>query len=423
MTTLKTADRTAANGTPTHYKARHCLLCGSPDLFLALPLAHSAVGNDYFPTAQPQQEFAQNLHICRACGNAQIEDVVRPDILFRSYTYSTSSSLGLVEHFRAYAGEVAAAAGVEPGALVVDIGSNDGSLLKAFKALGHRVVGVDPAVEIARRATSEGVPTVPEFFTREVAASVKAAHGPAAVVTANNVFAHSDKLPDMADGIRDLLRPDGVFSFEVVYLLDILQGMLFDTVYHEHLFHHSVRSLDGFFRRHGLELIDVRRIPSKGGSIRGTVQPAGGPRPVSPAVGRMLDWERLTALHEPETWRAYARRIEDTADRFGAILDRARAAGKRVAGYGAAPAVTTLINHFRLAGRLDFLVDDNPVKQNTFSPGHHIPVYPSSALYEKGADVVAVLAWTYAQPIMARHQALAEKGGKFAIPLPLVQVV
>ncbi|HEX4610744.1 MAG TPA: hypothetical protein VH092_21320, partial [Urbifossiella sp.] len=146
MTVLKTREQSLANGAPTHYKARRCLLCGSPDLALALPLAHSAIGNDYLPTAQPQQEFAQSLHMCRACGNAQIEDVVRPDILFRSYTYSTSSSLGLVDHFRAYAGEVAAAAGAEPGSLAVDIGSNDGSLLKAFKALGCRVVGVDPAV-------------------------------------------------------------------------------------------------------------------------------------------------------------------------------------------------------------------------------------------------------------------------------------
>ncbi|HEX4609500.1 MAG TPA: methyltransferase C-terminal domain-containing protein, partial [Urbifossiella sp.] len=182
------------------------------------------------------------------------------------------------------------------------------------------------------------------------------------------------------------------------------------------------RSLDGFFRRHGLELVDVRRIPSKGGSVRGTVQRAGGPRAVSPAVGRLLEWEKIVGLHDPETWRNYARRIEDAGDRFGAVLDRARAAGKRVVGYGAAPAVTTLINQFGLAGRLEFLVDDNPVKQNTFSPGHHLPVYPSAALYEKGADVVAVLAWTYADPIMRRHQAFAEKGGTFVVPLPALRV-
>lgn len=424
MTTLTaTREPVHTNGKPTHYKARRCLLCRSPELSLALPLAHSAVGNDYFPVARPQQEFAQSLHLCRACGNVQIEDVVDPDILFRSYTYSTTSSLGLVKHFQTYAGEVAAASGAEPGSLVVDIGSNDGSLLKAFQAIGYRAVGVDPAVEIARRATAEGVETLPDYFTPAVAARIKEAHGPAAVVTANNVFAHSDKLPEMADGIRDLLRPDGVFTFEVSYLLDIVQKMLFDTVYHEHLCYHSVRSLQAFFARHGLELVDVRRIPTKAGSLRGTVQKAGGPRPVSAEIGRLLEWEQLTGLHEAATWRAYTARIAAAGEAFAEVLDRAKAAGKVVAGYGASPTVTTLINQFGLAGRLDFLVDDNPTKQNTFSPGHHLPVYPSDALYTKKADVVAVLAWNYAAPITARHKAFADAGGRFVVPLPTVQVI
>jgi hypothetical protein len=159
-------------------------------------------------------------------------------------------------------------------------------------------------------------------------------------------------------------------------------------------------------------------VPTKGGSLRGTVQPAGGPRPVSPVVEEMIGWEGLTRLHEPETFAAYGRRIRAARDQFVGLLDRARAAGKVVAGYGASPTVTTLINQFGLAGRLDFLVDDNPVKQNTFSPGHHIPVYPSDAIYERKADVVAVLAWNYAGPITQKHAAFAAAGGRFVIPLP-----
>lgn len=422
VTALKTREQAAANGAPTHYKARHCLLCRSSNLTLALPLAHSAIGNDYLPTPQPQQEFAQSLHLCRECGNVQIEDVVNPDILFRSYTYSTTHSLGLVKHFQTYAGEVAKASGAEPGSLVIDIGSNDGSLLKAFKEIGYRVLGIDPAVEIARRATAEGVETLPDYFTLKLAEKIRGSHGQAAVITANNVFAHSDKLPEMADGIRELLRPDGVFTFEVSYLLDIVQKMLFDTVYHEHLCYHSVRSLDLFFARHGLQLIDVQRIPTKGGSLRGTVQRAGGPRPTSPGIAQLIEWEEITGLHATEAWRDYARRIDTARDRFVDVLDRARARGKVVAGYGASPTVTTLLNHFGLSGRIDFLVDDNAVKQNTFSPGQHIPVYPSDAIYQKGADVVAVLAWNYATPIMARHQAFAARGGRFVIPLPMLQV-
>ena len=195
--------------------------------------------------------------------------MVNPDLLFRQYTYSTTSSLGLVEHFRKYAAE-SWRMWLAPGSLVVDVGSNDGSLLKAFRELGFRVVGVDPAIEIAARASAEGVPTIPEYFTPSRPPG-SATFGPAALVTANNVFAHSDKLPAMADAVGELLAPDGFFTFEVSYLLDIVQKMLFDTVYHEHLCYHSVRSLAAFFPRHGLQLIDVQRIPTKGGSLRGTV--------------------------------------------------------------------------------------------------------------------------------------------------------
>ncbi len=412
-----------ASAKPTHYKATRCLLCGSGELELALPLTRSAIGNDYLPDRRPQERFALNLHLCGACGNVQIEDVVNPDILFRQYTYSTTSSLGLVEHFRKSAAEIAAHVSLPPRSLVVDVGSNDGSLLKAFRDLDCRVVGVDPAERLAARATAEGVPTIPDYFAPQVAARIRDEHGPATLVTANNVFAHSDALPEMADAVRHLLAPDGLFTFEVSYLLDIVQRMLFDTVYHEHLCYHSVRSLRAFFERHGLQLIEAVRIPTKGGSLRGAVQLAGGPRPVSPEVGRLLEWETLTRLHSPDTFRSFARRIEHAKEQFLALLDGCRAAGKIVAGYGASPTVTTLIDQFDLTGRLDFLVDDNAVKQNTFSPGHHIPVYNSDAIYEREVDAVAVLAWQYAAPIMAKHRRFSEAGGRFLVPLPQLQVV
>jgi len=416
-------DTESAPTRATHYKPHHCLLCDSGELSLALPLARSAIGNEYLPKPGPQETFALSLHRCVSCGNVQIEDVVNPDRLFRSYTYSTTSSLGLVEHFRKAARAIVDRSGATPGSLVVDIGSNDGSLLYEFRQLGFNVVGVDPAVEIAQRATAGGIPTLPEYFTPEVAAQIRAEYGRAAILTANNVFAHSDTLPAMADGIRELLAPDGLFSFEVSYLLDIVQKMLFDTVYHEHLCYHSVRSLNAFFTRHGLQLFDVQRIPTKGGSLRGLVQRAGGPRPVSPEVRRLLEWEELTGLHSPDTFRAFARRIEAAKEQVLTLLDRVRAAGMIVAGYGASPTVTTLLSQFDLGNRIDFLVDDNPVKQHTFSPGHHIPVYPPPAIAEREADVIVILAWNYAAPIMAKQTQFAETGGRFIIPLPLLQVV
>jgi len=407
----------------THYKPRQCLLCRSRDLSLVLPLARSAVGNDYLREERPQEDFALSLNLCGACGNVQIEDVVRPDLLFRQYTYSTTSSLGLVEHFRKYAADCIAAHRLAAGALVVDIGSNDGSLLRAFQEQGYRVVGVDPAIDIAERASAAGVPTIPDYFGPGASARVRDEHGPAALVTANNVFAHSDRLPEMADAIRELLAADGLFVFEVSYLLDIVHKMLFDTVYHEHLCYHSVRSLSAFFPKHGLELVDVQRIPTKGGSLRGTVQRAGGPRVVTGNVRRFLEWEALARLHSLETFHALRQRIDAARGQFVAVLDRCLAAGKLIAGYGASPSVTTLINEFDLASRLDFLVDDNPVKQHTRVPGHNLPVYPSGAIYDRDVDAIVILAWNYAMPIANRHVCFAESGGRFIVPLPHLQII
>ncbi|MBA4016135.1 MAG: hypothetical protein C0483_02995 [Pirellula sp.] len=408
--------------TKTHYRADRCLMCGSGKLDLALPMVPTPIGNDYLPgPKQPQECYSLTLLLCQDCGNGQIEDVVSPDLLFRSYTYSTSSSLGLREHFRSYAADMLGRVGKGSNDLAIDIGSNDGSLLRAFRDQGLRVQGVDPAIEIAKRATDEGLPTVGDFFTSKLARDLRERLGPARIVTANNVFAHSDQLPDMADGIRDLLADDGVFSFEVSYMVDTVGKMIFDTIYHEHLCYHSVRSLESFFRRHGLELFHVDRIATKGGSIRGSVQKAGGPRPKGAVVQSLIDLELSLGLDKPATYLAYGERIRAARDATHALISAVKKPEKKLAGYGASPTVTTLLYQFDLGEVLDFIVDDNPVKQNTHSPGQHIPTYSSERLYAEPADVL-VLAWNYVQPIKQRHQRFSDNGGHFLVPLPLAYV-
>ena len=255
------------------------------------------------------------------------------------------------------------------------------------------VLGIDPAVDLARAATKSGVPTLPEFFTRELAERIRNEYGPARFVTANNVFAHSDRLPEMADGIRTLLDRDGVFTFEVSYLLDMVQKMLFDTVYHEHLCYHSVRSLSSFFARQGMELVDVERIHSKGGSLRGTVQVQGGPRAVARAVGSLIDSRIASTCIRRRRGIAIAALSTKTGNRSTSYWYGLKDRGKTLCGYGASPTVTTLLHHYDIADKLEFLLDDNAVKQNTFSPGQHLPVYASDHLYKKPVDFVVVLAW------------------------------
>ena len=404
-----------------------CRLCNSMRFELVLPILPSAVGDAFVAANQLHEQqgvYPLDTYLCLDCGHLQNLQVVDPEILFRNYTYRTSVSLGLVEHFRRYAAAVVDGLDVQRDSLVVEIGSNDGSLLKEFRARGLRVVGVDPARSIAAVAAAEGIPTLPEFFTSALAQEICKQHGRAALVCANNVFAHVDDIKDLVGGIRRLLAPAGVFVFEVSYVLDIIDNLVFDTIYHEHVSHHALMPLERLLNRCDMSLFDVERSATKGGSIRGFAQPMStGKRP---KTGRLLDMfaeEERRGVTQPPIYRAFFQTIERRKQATLDYLDRAVTAGQTVAGYGASTTTTTLIYHFELGSRISFIVDDNPIKHNMFSPGLHLPVLPSSELYSRRPAIVVVLAWLYRDPIIARHRRFIEEGGRFLIPLPEMRIV
>jgi hypothetical protein len=238
------------------------------------------------------------------------------------------------------------------------------------------------------------------------------------------VFAHVDDLSALTDGIRTLLAPDGIFVFEVSYLADIYQKTLFDTIYHEHLDYHSVGPLPAFFDRHGLQLVDAKRVDTHGGSLRGYVQHRDGPWEVSERVAELVELERSLALDRPETLRDFGLRIDGIGRELSAMLDALKRDGKRIAGFGAPAKATTLMHQFGIGPQyLDFIVDDSPLKQGLFSPGMHVPVLPSSALYERRPDYVVILAWNFAPSIMNAHRPFHDAGGRFIVPLPTVELV
>jgi hypothetical protein len=227
----------------------------------------------------------------------------------------------------------------------------------------------------------------------------------------------------MLDGIRELLAPGGVFVFEVVYLADMIQKLTFDTIYHEHLCFHSVKPFASFCQRHGMELFHVERIPTKGGSIRGFARVAGSGAKPDPSVAELLKFEAEMGLDQPEVFKKYAAQLDGFKKQLHQLLDDARAKGKKVAGYGASATVTTLIHHFELGKSLDFLVDDDKTRHGLYSPGFHIPVMPSAALYERKPDYTVILAWQYAEPIMKKNPDYLKQGGHFVLPLPEVKVI
>lgn len=411
---------------PTHHRRDDCRLCGGRDLARVLeltptPPANAFVGAEARHVAQPV--FPLEVLFCRACTHVQLGVVVDAESLFADYVYVSGTSSVFVEHFEDYAAQVTNAFDLAPGGLVVDIGSNDGTLLGFFRGVGMEVLGVDPARAIAESASQAGIETWATFFDADVAAEARRRHGAAACVTANNVFAHMDDLGGVVDGVRALLAADGVFVFEVSYLLDVYEKSLFDTIYHEHLDYHSVAPLVGFFAGRGMELIDAARVPSHGGSVRCVAQPAGGPHAVRPGVADLIGTERRARLDREETLAGYGRRIEALGDELEALVRRLRGEGKRIAGYGAPAKATTLMYHFGLGpDEIEFIVDESPLKQGLFTPGLHVPVVGAEAIDERRPDYLLVLAWNFADSIIAKNQAFREAGGRFIVPLPAVTV-
>jgi hypothetical protein len=404
-----------------------CRACESKKLELVFALKPSPIGDAYVTPEQcatPQPSYPIDLFMCRQCGLAQLSDVIEPDVLYADYIYVTSSSLGLAEHFDGYAVEVISKCHVPNGSLVVDIGSNDGTLLGKFKARGMRVLGVEPASHIAKAATAAGVTTVSAFFTSDLAAQLARDHGSASIITANNMFANVDDLYSLVKAIECLLAPDGVFVMESSYLGDLVDNLVFDFIYHEHLSSFSVRPVQELFKRVGLELAAVQHVPTKGGSLRYFLQrPTGGPLVVDGSVSDMLAWEERTGLYHEETFATFAATIDGLKKQLRNFLSEQRKMGKSIAGFGASITGTTLIYHFEIGEYLDYLVDDNTAKQGRFSPGLHLPVLPTSALLEKRPDCVVVLAWRYAEPFILKNGAYLDAGGTVVVPVPEFKII
>jgi SAM-dependent methyltransferase len=405
-----------------------CRLCGAEELECVLEMESTPPANEFLSAAQneeAQDTFPLGLWQCRNCGHVQLPVVVNPERLFRDYVYVSGTSSVFVDHFRRYAKSVVENLDLKPGSLVIDVGSNDGTLLRYFKEAGMRILGIDPARDIAAKATAEGLDTIPEFLDEALARAIVEERGPAAVVTANNVFAHIDDLAGAARAVRALLAGDGVFVFEVYYLVDFTDKMLFDTVYHEHLSYHSMGPLIPFFQSLDMNVFDVERVPTHGGSLRVYVDL--GRRARESRVNELLnlEWQRgffVPGMPPPEARNplvALDERIQQLRERLTARIQELRAAGKRLAGYGAPAKATTLMYQFQL-GRdaLDYIVDDNPLKQNLFTPGKRIPVVSSSVLEDDPPDYLLILAWNFAESIIEKCHTFRDRGGKFIVPLP-----
>lgn len=411
----------------THFIHRNiCRLCSGPNLELVVNLAPVPLAEKYTKpgeTDDDNERYPLDVYMCRDCGHVQLLDVIDSDRLWDDYTYHSGQTKGIIEHFEEVAEQTIRQHQPPAGSLVIDVGSNDGSLLRPFKNRGYRVLGIDPAREIARKATESGIETLPELMSADLARKIREKYGPASVITAFNVFAHADDLNDMAESIRTMLAPDGVFLFEAQYLVDIVDKMLLGTFFHEHMSHHSLKPMQQFLKRHGLELIDVQRVTIQKGSIIGTVQHQGGPRKVQPAVAELLALEEKMCLDQPATLKQFQDRLERNKRKIGELIAQWKGRGATIAAYGAARSGPTFIVQFGLGDAISYIFDDHPQKVNRLSPGDRIPVLPTEELYKRMPDYVFILAWIHAKKIVANNRKYLEQGGHFIVLCPDVQIV
>ncbi len=354
----------------------------------------------------------------------QLGHVVSPEILFKDYVYISSTSPVFVKHFQDFASDIYRRFFLNSQSLVIDIGSNDGILLTPFKKAGTRVLGIEPAKKIASLARKHGIPTLPDFFTIDIARKIVKKYGKADVVTATNVFAHIDNLDEVIGGLKMLLKEDGGFIIEVPYLIDFLKKCYFDLVYHEHLSYWSVRTLITIFQRFGMVIFDVQKVSVHGGSIRIFIKNRDGFHKTTKNVEKFLAQERMMRLEKEETYHAFDREIQTNKITLVKLLGKLKAAGKRIAAYGAPAKGNTLLNFFSIGTEiLDFVVDDSERKQGLFTPGKRIPVVSSKRMYADSIDYMLILAWNFSESVIKNHKKFKDGGGKFIIPVPIPKVV
>jgi len=404
-----------------------CRICGSTALAKFLELGPTPLANRFLKReelGQPESQWPLDLYFCPGCSLVQLCDVVPADVLFRDYVYVTGTSDTMSRHFAEQAGMVASRFLRRPGALVVEVASNDGTLLRNFKEMDVRALGVEPATNIAEIARSRGVDTLNEFFSERVARSIVADRGPASAIIANNVFAHVDALNDFASGVRALLAEDGVFVFENSYVFDTIDHLEFDSVYHEHHCYYSVTALAKLFERNDLEIFDVVPQPVHGGSLRVFVQRKGGPFPTTDAPARIARTEEERGVRDLRTYQAFAERVYNLRHELVTLLHQLRARGARVAAYGASAKGNTLLNFTRIGPDLvSYVVDKSPLKQGLYTPGMHLPVLPPSQLLSDRPDYALLLAWNFVDEVMTQQRAYIEAGGRFIVPIPTPRVL
>jgi hypothetical protein len=405
-----------------------CRFCGSALHHTFTDLGMSPPCESFIAAEQLNQMepfYPLHVHVCDQCFLVQLEEYVSPQAIFTEYAYFSSYSTSWLAHAKAYTDRMVERFGLGAGSLAVELASNDGYLLQYFVEKGIPVLGVEPAANVAREAVKKGIPTLVRFFGRELAAEMVRGGTRADLVLGNNVFAHVPDIRSFADGMRLLLKPQGVVTLEFPHLMRLMEGNQFDTIYHEHFSYLSFTTATRILAKSGLAVFDVEELPTHGGSLRVYAQLAeSGPHPVGERVRELARREDLAGFTRMETYRAFDEQVKATKRRILAFLVDAKRDGKTIVGYGAPGKGNTLLNYCGIRSDfLDYTVDRNPYKHGKFLPGTHIPIFAPEKIRETRPDYVFILPWNLKDEIREQLSYIREWGGRCVVPIPDVEIL
>lgn len=369
--------------------------------------------------------YPLELIFCKHCFLLQTSVAVSPDTLFKNYFYYTSAIKTLVDHFVSFADQLSKRYKTPKDKFIVEIGCNDGVFLLAAKKKGFSVLGIDPATNIVSGLIKKGYPIIDDYFTYSLSKKIVKQHGQADIIISSNTMAHIEDMHTVINGVKNLLKKDGIFVFEVHYLGNLIEKMQFDMIYHEHHYYYSLRTLQRFFKNFDLEIFDITQIPIHGGSIRYYVQhKKTGKNKITKAVKELVTWEKQKKLHLAKTFIQFNTEIKKAKKGLVRLISRIKKQKKTVFGYGASGRGTILFNYSRLTKDImPFIIDDAKAKQHAYMPGTHQKISSSEILYTKKPNYVILSAWSFIEEIKNKHSQYLKNGGKFIIPLPKLKIL
>lgn len=411
----------------TKNRIDRCRMCKNTNITKFLDLGFSPPSDNFLTEDElncQEIHYPLNVYVCNDCGLFQLGYVVPRELMFNeNYPYESSMTKTGREHFISMGIEICKKFNLLPDSLVIDVGSNVGVLLSGFRSQGLRVLGIEPSSNIAKIAVENGIDTITEFFSSDLALKLLQQVGNASVITATNVFAHINDLNDFVKAADNLLTEDGIIVIEAPYLVNMLDNLEYDTIYHEHLSYLSLKPMVKFFKMFGMEVFDAEMQSIHGGSLRYFIGRVG-KRKVSENISKFLLLEEKHEIYSYERLKKFAKQVESHRNELNTLLSDLKRQDKRIVGVSAPAKGNTLLNYCKIGPEiLDYITERSLLKIGKYTPGMHIPIYSDEMLLKDKPDYALILAWNFSEDIIRNNQQYRNNGGKFIVPIPHPQII